>query len=43
MQTYSSEGRGNPEITIEGLLKNLKPNESYNGPVFPSDGKIRIN
>ena len=37
---FSSEGRGKPEITIEGLLKDLKPNESYNGPVFPNDGKI---
>ena len=37
---YSSEGRGLPEITIEKVLKDLKPSPSYTGPVFPDDGKI---
>ena len=37
---YSSEGRGKDSITIEGVLKDLKPNSSYKGPVFPEDGNI---
>ena len=39
-EAYSSEGRGKAEVTIEGLLKTLKPSPSYTGPVFPNDGKI---
>ena len=39
-EAFSSEGRGKPQITIEGLLKNLKPNPSYKGPVYPNDGII---
>ena len=39
-KAFSSEGRGKPQITIEGLLKDLKPNQLYKGPVFPEDGKI---
>ena len=39
-KAFSSEGRGNPQITIERLLKDLKPNSMYKGPVFPEDGKI---
>ena len=37
---YSSEGRGQPEITIEKILKDLKPSSNYTGPVFPDDGNI---
>ena len=37
---YSSEGRGKEQITIENVLKDLKPNPSYKGPVFPEDGNI---
>ena len=37
---YSSEGRGTPQITIEKVLKDLQPNSSYKGPVFPEDGNI---
>ena len=37
---YSSEGRGKATVTIEGLLKTLKPSSTYTGPVFPEDGKI---
>ena len=39
-KAYSSEGRGKADITIEGVLKDLKPNPSYKGPVFPEDGNI---
>ena len=39
-EAFSSEGRGKPSITIEGLLKVLKPSSTYDGPVFPQDGKI---
>ena len=39
-EAFSSEGRGKALITIEGLLKTLKPSSSYTGPVFPKDGKI---
>ena len=39
-EAFSSEGRGKALITIEGLLKTLKPSTSYTGPVFPKDGKI---
>ena len=39
-EAFSSEGRGKPSVTIEGLLKELKPSSTYDGPVFPQDGKI---
>ena len=38
--TLSSEGRGRPQITIEGILQKLKPDPSYKGPIFPEDGNI---
>ena len=39
-EAFSSEGRGKPTITIEGLIEKLQPSTSYNGPTFPDDGKI---
>ena len=39
-KAFSSEGRGKPQITIEGLLKNLTPSSTYKGVVFPEDGNI---
>ena len=39
-EAFSSEGRGKALITIEGLLKTIKPDSNYDGPVFPKDGKI---
>ena len=39
-EAFSSEGRGKPSITIEGLLKTLKPSSTYDGPIFPQDGKL---
>ena len=40
---YSSEGRGKEIVTIEKILKNLKPSNTYKGPIFPNDGKIDKN
>ncbi len=39
-EAFSSEGRGKPTVTIEGLLKTLKPDSAYDGPVYPKDDKI---
>ena len=39
-EAFSSEGRGKASVTIEGLLKTLTPSSTYDGPVFPKDGKI---
>jgi serine/threonine-protein phosphatase 5 len=39
-EAFCSEGREKLPVTIEGLLKTLKPNPSYVGPVFPEEGKL---
>ena len=39
-EAFSSEGRGKPTITIEGLIEKLQPSSTYDGPAFPDDGKI---
>ena len=39
-EAFSSEGRGKPTVTIEGLIEKLQPSTSYDGPAFPDDGKI---